>query len=78
MTGCVILGWMYARGIGVAQDDAKAVSLFQQACDAGKLLGCSNLGVMYTRGRGVAQDDAKAVSLFRQACEMGLESACTP
>jgi len=38
---------MYDEGKGVRQDDAKAVSLYKKACDAGYATGCFNLGVMY-------------------------------
>jgi TPR repeat protein len=36
---------MYDKGEGVTRDLARAVSLYQQACDGGEALGCLNLGV---------------------------------
>ena len=59
----------------VAQDDAKAVSLYRQACEAGNALSCNDLGWMYKEGRGVVRDDAQAVYLFRQACDDGNEAS---
>ena len=76
MGGCANLGFMYANGAGVEQDDVEAVRLYRQACEGGDMLGCSNLGVMYERGTGVDQDYAQAVRLYRQACEGGVMRGC--
>ena len=43
------------------KDPAKAMALYNKACDGGSALGCGNLGVMYSLGKGVKQDVAKAV-----------------
>jgi TPR repeat protein len=45
-TACVVLGHMYQTGEGVTQDLARAVILYQQACEGGLMQGCVNLGIM--------------------------------
>jgi len=65
------LGYVYADGRGVPQDDAQAVSWFRQAAEQGHADAQNNLGWMYDSGQGVPQDDAQAVSWYRQAAEQG-------
>jgi TPR repeat protein len=55
------LGLMYARGEGVAADDAQAAVWFAKAADQGLAQAQFNLGMMYAHGKGVAQDKKKAV-----------------
>ena len=66
-----ILGGMYARGEGVAKDDAEAVKWFRSAAAQGHATAQNNLGVMYTYGRGVPKDDEEAVKWYRLAAEQG-------
>lgn len=63
------LGSLYARGDGVSQDWARAVSLYTQAADRGNAAAQHSLGVCYTYGRGVIRDWARAFSLYTQAAE---------
>jgi TPR repeat protein len=65
------LGFKYYHGEGVAQDNKRAVELFEKAANAGDVLSASNLGMMYEFGMGVKQDDAQAVAWYRKAAEMG-------
>ncbi len=65
------LGWMFANGRGIAQDDAEAVKWFRKAAEQGYASAQSNLGVMYEQGRGVEQDYAEAVKWYRKAAEQG-------
>jgi uncharacterized protein len=65
---------MLMLGSGVAKDEAKAISLLTQACDAGVAAGCYNLGVLHA-GRGVARSVA-AVRLFDKSCALGEAAAC--
>jgi len=74
MTG---LGFMYGKGLGVAQDYQQAMTWFRKAADAGDSTGMANLGVMYENGIGVAQDYAQAVSWYRKAADAGEEGAMT-
>ena len=65
------LGVFYAKGLGVAQDDAEAVKLFRKAAEQGHAEAQFFLGVMYRHGRGVSQDYAEAVKWWRKAAEQG-------
>jgi TPR repeat protein len=42
--GCHRLGQLYARGRGVARDDARAKQLAQRACELGSTAACDALG----------------------------------
>jgi TPR repeat protein len=39
MNGCANLGTVYAQGVGLTRDTAKAAALFHKACDGGEPLG---------------------------------------
>ncbi|MCK9115616.1 sel1 repeat family protein [Haemophilus influenzae] len=67
----LMLGVMYARGIGVKQDDFEAVKWYRQAAEQGYAEAKFNLGHMYSKGRGVKQDDFEAVNWYRKAAEQG-------
>ncbi len=56
----VNLGFMYAVGRGVPQDDAEAVRWYRLAADQGFTAAQVNLGMMYAQGRGVSQDRVAA------------------
>ena len=59
------IGFVYARGDGVAQDYAEAVRWFRKAAEQGDALGQFELGFMHEEGYGVAQDYAEAQRLAR-------------
>ena len=65
------LGFMYATGEGVPENDAEAVKWYRLAADQGHVRAKHNLGFMYATGEGVPQDDAYAVRWFRLAAEQG-------
>jgi serine/threonine protein kinase len=67
----VYLGWMYANGKGVAQDDSRAFFWYHKAAVQGNATAQNNLGVRYQKGKGVAQDDSQAVYWYRKAAEQG-------
>ncbi len=69
------LGWMYANGRGVEQNDAEAVRWYRKAAEQGYASAQYNLGWMYANGRGVEQNDAEAVRWYRKAAEQGYASA---
>ena len=48
------LGWMYAKGQGVAQDHKEAVKWYRLAADQGDAFAQYNLGGMYAKGQGAA------------------------
>ena len=60
------LGWMYETGKGVAEDDAKAASLYRTAITQGDAFGQWRMGVMIDDGAAQGTHD-QAVALFRQA-----------
>ena len=65
------LGFMYAEGRGVAQDDAEAAKWYRKSAEQGHADAQNNLGWMYEKGRGVNKDDAEAVKRYRKAAEQG-------
>jgi len=65
------LGFLYATGQGVAQDNAVAFGWFQKSAAQNYPPAISNLGLMYLRGRGVPVDEQKAIQLFIRAAEAG-------
>ena len=65
------LGLMYAHGLGVQEDDAKAVTWFRQAAEQDHGFAQYALGLMYARGEGVPEDDTEAVTWYRKAAEQG-------
>jgi hypothetical protein len=67
---------MYEAGTGVAQDDVRAATLYEQACNSGAPRGCFSLAQMMDVGRGVRQDPPRATELRRRACTEGYTRAC--
>ncbi len=76
--GCYGLGDLYLLGLGVTADFAKALSLFNQACDRRYAPACKNLGTLYIEGI-VAHDyqpDPRGAEYMRRGCEDGDAEAC--
>lgn len=73
---CNRLALRYYIGLGVEQDDLKAIELYKKACDGGYAIGCANLGFINYNGIGVTQDDHKAVKFYTKACNSGNVFAC--
>ena len=71
----VQLGFMYAEGLGVAQDYLEAVRWTRLAVEQGNPRAQNNLGASYAFGFGVPQDDAEAVRCYRLSAEQRQE--CT-
>jgi TPR repeat protein len=69
------LGYMYAKGQGVTEDDAEALKWYRRSAEQGNAFGQANLGHMYDDGEGVAEDDAEAVKWYRAAAEQGFDKA---
>jgi len=69
------LGFMYARGEGVAEDDQEAAKWFRKAAEQGYAKAQLNLGLSYAKGEGVQEDDQQAVKWFRKAAEQGYAKA---
>lgn len=65
------LGFIYANGLGVPQDDAEAVKWLRKASEQDDALAQKTLSSMYALGRGVPQDDVEAVKWLGKAAEQG-------
>jgi len=66
---CRSAGFLYSKGLGLAQDYKRAADFYKQSCDMGDMPGCLNLGYLFKRGLGVIQDYSKATALYKQACD---------
>ena len=73
----VDIAGVYANGIGVQADPAKAATWFKKAADLGNAAAMTGLGSLYLEGKGVGTDVAKAVTLYRQAADLGNSIAMT-
>jgi TPR repeat protein len=67
----VQLGYVYARGDGVPEDDAEALRWYRLAAEQGYANAQVTLGYVYARGEGVLEDDAEAIRWYRLAAEQG-------
>ena len=65
------LGYMYANGEGVWEDDKEAAKWFRKAAEQGHADAQFNLGLMYDIGEGVLKDDKEAVKWYRKAAVQG-------
>lgn len=70
-----LLGWMYAQGVGVPAEPARALQLYTEAANAGDLSALNNLGELHETGRGVPADPARAAQYYREAAESGFAPA---
>jgi len=69
------LAFMYARGLGVEKDEARAIALYREAAGKGDADAMFNLGILLEDGRGARADVAEAFRLYRAAAEKGHEGA---
>ena len=67
------LGWMYANGEGVPEDDAEAAGWYRLAAGQGHAGAQDILGLMYADGEGVLQDNVTAHMWFNIAGANGAE-----
>ena len=65
-----IIGTLYAKGSGVAQDHVQAVYWYRKSADQGDTLGLSALGFCYLRGEGVEKDLIEAYAYLKLAGSM--------
>ena len=66
---------MFASGIGVQRDDAKAARYYLAAATGGVPRAMFDLAVLYARGRGVLKDDVAAVAWCERAAIAGAAAA---
>lgn len=65
------VGFMYAEGQGVRQDDVEALRWVRKAAATGYGPALNHLAIAYANGRGVAKDEAEALRWYRKAVEKG-------
>ncbi|MBC8348860.1 MAG: TonB family protein, partial [Verrucomicrobia bacterium] len=65
------LGWMYANGLGVPEDDVEAFKWFRKAAHQGNASAQFNLGLMCEKGEGVNEDKKEALKWFQKAADNG-------
>jgi hypothetical protein len=65
------LGALYANGLGVTKDSARAFAYYLRSAEHGNPLAANNVGAMYAKGEGVAADPARGASWFLRAAESG-------
>ena len=63
------LGYMYANGEGVAEDNAEAVRWYHKGAEQGNEWAQIFLGYMYEFGEGVAENHTEAERWYRNAAE---------
>jgi TPR repeat protein len=64
-----LLGQMYLRGEGVAQNYFEAIKWCRLAAEQGNANAQANLGSMYGWGKGITQDYRKALKWYRLAAQ---------
>ena len=67
----VLVGNMYARGLGVTYDRTEAVRWWRKAAGQGDASAQEELATAYFWGNGVQQDHSEAAKWFRKAAEQG-------
>ena len=70
------LGMMYERGLGVKQDDFKAVNWYRKAAEQGYGGAQVMLGFSYLSGKGVQVNKSLAKEWFGKACDNGDQGGC--
>ena len=65
------LGYMYARGQGVATDQHAAFHLYALSAEQGDSEGMNALGYKYQFGTGIAKDIGRAIDWYCRAVEYG-------
>ena len=73
--GCMNLGYIYQRGLGVRQDTQKAIMYYEKSCNLNIGGGCISIGELYEEGFGVKQDYQKALIYYKKACDLH-DGAC--
>lgn len=72
-----LLGYMYARGLGLPQNNKKALYWYKKAANQNYPLAHFALGYMHSQGQGVSQNDAKALFWYKKAADRGFTRANT-
>jgi TPR repeat protein len=73
--GCWHLGRIYEHGYGVTQDSARAVLVYQQACDLELSSGCA-AGARLTAVTGASPDSTRYPGFLEKGCDLGRGDHC--
>ena len=65
------LGVLFDEGLGVEQDDRRALRWYRRAAQGGDQRAQFNLGRLYARGQGVTEDEAEAARWYERAARGG-------
>ena len=71
----LIVGGMYAEGLGVTQDDVEATMWFRKAAEQGNADGQYILGNRYRDGKGIGQSYSEAIKWYRLAAKNNSKGA---
>jgi TPR repeat protein len=66
-----LIAELYAKGLGVAQNDQRAAGWYQLAVEGGDRLATFALALAYQDGIGVPKNRARAADLFQKAADAG-------
>ena len=70
-----LLAELYANGLGVGRDDAKAAELYQRAAALNDPQAMFALAIFRFQGRGGPRDEKAGAALFEQAAKLGNTTA---
>lgn len=70
-----LIAEIYAKGLGVAENVARASSWYALAAKNGDRMASFELGLLYLNGDGVPKNRARAAELFKQAADKGYPPA---
>lgn len=74
---CSSLGWVYYLGMGINQNNAKALTYFKKACELKDGKSCSLVAELYEKGVGVVKDLEQSKKYYEEACKINPdESYC--
>jgi TPR repeat protein len=76
MEACFDLGVQYDQGQGVPTDAARAMALYEKACEGRVAAACQKLGDDYWYGIGIPVDKQKGATLMKKGCTLGYQWAC--
>lgn len=74
--GCLQLGRMQAKGLGLPRDRPAAWRHLSRACQLDDAQGCAAAGLLRYLGAGVDRDEDEAATLLEKGCKGDSEMAC--
>ena len=75
--GCLNLGYLYDKGLGVKQNDVSANLYYRKACSYNNAIACYNLGNQYANGKGEPKNYHESLTFYKKSCDLGNENGCT-